>query len=157
MTVVIDRARLRDYAGLDLGRGDWHRITQKQVDGYAAASLDRQWIHTDPEAAARGPFGGTIAHGFLLLSLIPRLTESLFDVEGCDVAVNYQLDRVRFRRPVLVGSRVRAAVVLLGARARPRGLVEVRTAVSIQTDTSPTQVACSAEHAVLFDSTDGVS
>ncbi len=103
---------LRALVGEHLGTSRWIDVTQDQVDRFADATGDHQWIHVDPERAAEGPFGGTIAHGFLTLSLIPRVLPEILDVRGFRMVVNYGLDRVRFPAPLPVGSRVRASVVL---------------------------------------------
>ncbi|PRY14459.1 acyl dehydratase [Kineococcus rhizosphaerae] len=102
--------RLDELAGLvgtDIGPSDWMDVDQGRIDRFAAATDDHQWIHTDPDRAKDGPFGTTIAHGFLTLSLFIPLWTSVFDVEGVTTKVNYGLDRVRFTAPVPAGSRVR--------------------------------------------------
>ncbi len=99
-------AALKDYVGKDLGHSEWLTIDQERVDQFAECTGDHQFIHVDPEKAAKTPFGGTIAHGFLSLSLIPKLMEGLLVLpEGLKMAVNYGLDTVRFIQPVRVGSR----------------------------------------------------
>ena len=94
--------------GLELGPSEWVEITQQRIDGFAASTGDNQWIHVDPRRAAAGPFGTTIAHGFLTLSLLPELWFELAGDAGYRLAVNYGVDRVRFPAPVPSGSRVRA-------------------------------------------------
>ncbi|MET9295479.1 MaoC family dehydratase [Streptomyces sp. NPDC003077] len=101
---------LRDAVGEELGPGDWFEIDQRRIDRFADATGDHQWIHVDPEKAATGPFGTTIAHGYLTLSLLPALVPRLVRVENVAMGVNYGLDRVRFPAPVPVGSRLRATV-----------------------------------------------
>lgn len=96
--------------GKVLGVSDWFVIDQERVDLFARATDDHQWIHVDEERAASGPFGGTIAHGYLVLSLVPRLSSEVFHIEGAAFALNYGLDRVRFVSPVPTGSRIRAEV-----------------------------------------------
>jgi acyl dehydratase len=103
---------LRAAVGEQLGWTDWLQVDQKRVDAFAEATGDHQWIHVDPERAAKGPFGSTIAHGFLTLSLIPSLTPLLFQVEGVRMGVNYGVNKVRFPAPVPVGSRLRATAVV---------------------------------------------
>jgi acyl dehydratase len=103
---------LRSLIGQQLGPTAWRDVEQSAVDLFADATGDHQWIHTDPARAAEGPFGGTVAHGFMTLALIPVLTEELLSVEGASLVVNYGLDRVRFPAPALVGSPVRATAVL---------------------------------------------
>ena len=95
-------------AGQEWGRSDWLQVTQDRIDQFADATDDHQWIHVDAERAKKGPFGTTIAHGFLTLSLIPGLAGSLVKVEGVRMGINYGLNKVRFPSPVRVGSRVRA-------------------------------------------------
>ncbi|MEM9558342.1 MAG: MaoC family dehydratase [Acidobacteriota bacterium] len=103
---------LRDAEDLDLGASDWIRIDQERIDAFAEATEDRQWIHTDPARAAASRFGGTIAHGYLLLSLIPRLFSEVFHLPGLEMVVNYGLDKVRFIQPVPSGSEIRLECVL---------------------------------------------
>jgi acyl dehydratase len=103
-------ADLCDHAGGFLGYSDWHEITQDQIDSFADATGDYQWIHIDPERAKTGPFGQTIAHGYLTLSMVSMLLWEVLEVEGAQLVVNYGLDKVRFPAPVPVGSRVRAGV-----------------------------------------------
>ncbi|GAA1085596.1 MaoC family dehydratase [Pseudonocardia alni] len=98
--------------GEELGRSDLHEITQKAVDTFADATGDHQWIHVDPERAKDGPFGGTIAHGYLTLSLVPRLLPEILEITGFSLVVNYGCEKVRFPSPVPVGSTVRATAVL---------------------------------------------
>jgi acyl dehydratase len=118
-------ASLADFtaaAGTELGTSQWHTIDQERVDLFAEATGDRQWIHVDPERAASGPFGGTIAHGYLTLALIPVLAQECYRVEGIRMAVNYGSDKVRFPSPVPVGSAVRATAELVYATEVPGGV-----------------------------------
>ena len=101
--------------GQEVAVSDWLTITQAQVNLFAEATGDHQWIHVDPEKAAAGPFGATIAHGFLTLSLLPKFFESSFEIIGSRMGVNYGLNKVRFMAPVPVGSRLRARMTLLSA------------------------------------------
>ena len=96
-----------------LGTSDWIEVDQSRIDGFADATGDHQWIHVDVERAAVGPFGATIAHGFLTLSLLPPLLHQLYRVDNVTMAVNYGLDKVRFITPVRVGSKVRVAAKVL--------------------------------------------
>jgi acyl dehydratase len=112
MTTTVAYADVADLAGTDLGYTDWLEITQERVNTFADATGDHQWIHTDPERAKDGPFGGPIAHGFLTLSLAVTFWTELFDVDGVSTKVNYGLDKVRFISPVKVGSRVRMTAVI---------------------------------------------
>ncbi|MUL67880.1 dehydratase [Mycobacterium sp. CBMA 234] len=95
-------------AGQELGPTDWLEVTQHRVDQFADATDDHQWIHVDPARAVDGPFGGTIAHGLLTLSLLPRFMHALYRVDGVAMAINYGFDKVRFISPVPVGAKVRA-------------------------------------------------
>jgi acyl dehydratase len=104
---------LERSVGTHLGYSDWHTVTQRQIDTFAEATGDHQWIHVDPEKAAAGPFGGTIAHGYLTLSLVPMLVWQVYAVEGVRMGVNYGANKVRFPSPVPVDAKVRAGVELL--------------------------------------------
>ncbi|WP_426145722.1 MaoC family dehydratase [Polaromonas sp. DSR2-3-2] len=101
--------------GQEVAVSDWITITQPQVNLFAEATGDHQWIHVDPEKAAAGPFGAAIAHGFLTLSLLPRFFESSMEIIESRMGVNYGLNKVRFMAPVPVGSRLRARMKLLSA------------------------------------------
>ena len=101
-------AGIGDLVGTELGPTPWLEITQERVDRFAAATDDPQWIHTDPVRAAAGPFGGTIAHGYLTLSLCSPLLDEVLHVDGYALTINYGVNRVRFPAPVPVGSRIRA-------------------------------------------------
>ncbi|MFI1294209.1 MaoC family dehydratase [Streptomyces sp. NPDC020792] len=104
---------LQQAVGTHLGYSDWHTVIQHQIDTFAEATGDHQWIHVDPEKAAEGPFGGTIAHGYLTLSLVPMLVWQIYQVDGLTMGVNYGANKVRFPAPVPVDSKVRAGVELL--------------------------------------------
>lgn len=109
--------------GQEVAVSDWITITQAQIQMFADATGDQQWIHTDPERAAKGPFGTPIAHGFLTLALLPQFFESTFEIEGAKMGVNYGLNRVRFMAPVPVNSRLRARMTLQAAeRIEPDGI-----------------------------------
>ncbi|PZQ46443.1 MAG: dehydratase [Rhodovulum sulfidophilum] len=129
--------------GVKLGPSRWMTIDQARVDLFAEATGDHQWIHVDPVRAADGPFGGTIAHGFLTLALVNLFLPELFLPENMDWGVNYGLDRVRFPAPVPVGSTIRAAGELVDARAIGGGAVQttVRLTVEIQGGDKPACVA----------------
>lgn len=113
MKIFETLADLAACAGQEVAVSDWVSITQEQVNRFAEATGDRQWIHVDVERAKRGPFGAPIAHGFLTLSLLPVFFESSFDVRRSGMGVNYGLNKVRFTAPVPVGSRLRARMVLV--------------------------------------------
>jgi acyl dehydratase len=106
-TTVHGVEELKALSGRDLGSSDWLEITQERVGTFADATDDHQWIHVDPAAAATGPFGGTIAHGYLTLSLVIPLFSRLLEISGVSMSVNYGLGKVRFPSPVPVGSRIR--------------------------------------------------
>jgi acyl dehydratase len=99
---------LESLVGDELGSSEWHLVDQARVNAFAEVTGDHQWIHVDPERAAAGPFGGTIAHGYLTLSLLPALMAEVWRVEDARMGINYGLNRVRFPSPVPVGARVRA-------------------------------------------------
>ena len=101
---------LKQLAGQELGSGDWHEVTQEQINQFADATGDHQWIHTDVERAKKGPFGGPIAHGYFTLSIIPVLLRDVMSVEGMRMGINYGLNKLRFPAPVPIGSKVRASV-----------------------------------------------
>ena len=103
---------LTALVGTHLGYSDYHTVSQEQVNLFADATGDHQWIHTDPVRAAAGPFGQTIAHGYLTLSLLPVLLATVLRVEGVGMGVNYGTNKVRFTSPVLVGSQIRAGASL---------------------------------------------
>lgn len=108
-------AELAQLTGQEVAVSDWTTITQQQINLFADATGDHQWIHTDPVKAATGPFGGTIAHGFLTLSLIPKFFDQAFTIVGARLGVNYGLNKVRFTAPVPVGSRLRARMKLMAS------------------------------------------
>ncbi len=103
---------LRDAAGKDLGHSSWLRVTQERVDTFAEATGDHQWIHVDPERAKDGPFGGTIAHGYLTLSLVIPMFSEVLTIDGVSMAINYGLNKVRFLAPVPVDAHVRLSASL---------------------------------------------
>ena len=112
---------LRGAVGTHLGYSDWHTITQQQIDTFADATGDHQWIHVDQEKAAAGPFGGTIAHGYLTLSLVPMLVWQVYRVDNVSMGVNYGANKVRFPSAVPVDSKVRAGVELLSVEPGGNG------------------------------------
>ena len=142
MRVFTGVDELRAAAGEVLGTSDWVTIDQQRVDTFADATEDHQWIHVDPERAAVGPFGTTIAHGFLSLSLLPHLIDQTYRVEGTTMVINYGLNKVRFPAPVPVESAVRAEVSLVEAAEVTGGLqLVVRATVHIEGGTKPGCVA----------------
>jgi acyl dehydratase len=122
MTTFASPQELAGSVGSHLGYSDWLEITQERIDAFADATDDHQWIHVDPERAKSGPFGTTIAHGYLTLSLAVRFVGEFFDVEGARMGVNYGTNKVRFVSPVPVGSRLRAGGTLAAVEEVPGGL-----------------------------------
>ncbi|MFF3410044.1 MaoC family dehydratase [Streptomyces sp. NPDC002742] len=122
---------LRGAVGEQLGYTDWVEIEQKRIDLFAEATGDHQWIHVDPEKAATGPFGTTIAHGYLTLSLLPLFGPQLISVEGVKMGVNYGTNKVRFPAPVPVGSRLRATATITAVDDVPGG-VQVSVAFTVE-------------------------
>jgi acyl dehydratase len=122
-------------SGTDLGESSWIEISQSDIDTYADATRDHQWIHVDPERAADGPFGSTIAHGYLTLGLVIPLWSELLQVEKVGMSVNYGLDRLRFPAPVPVGSRIRLLGTLASA-SEVAGGVQVVADLTMEVDGS---------------------
>ena len=134
--------------GEELGVTDWIEIDQHRVDLFADATDDHQWIHVDQEQAAAGPFGGTIAHGYLTLSLIPWLSSQIFSVETPGARLNYGLNKVRFPMPVRVGARIRGRASIVGLADVPAGKqLTVAYAIEVEGEAKP---ACVAETVVLL-------
>ena len=133
--------------GQEVAVSDWLTITQQQVNLFAEATGDHQWIHVDVEKAAQGPFGGPIAHGFLTLSLLPKFFESSFDIVGSRMGVNYGLNKVRFTAPVPVGSRLRARMKLLASEPIANDGVQMTWEVTVEREGSGKPV-CVAESLV---------
>jgi acyl dehydratase len=136
MTTEIDVRDLAGAAGRELGPGPWHEVTQQQVDLFAEATGDDQWIHVDTERAAAGPFGGTVAHGYLTLSLLPVMQRELWRFTGAAMGVNYGLDKVRFPSPVRVGSRVRLRLQVQSVDERPDGSMLLHNQATIEVEGS---------------------
>lgn len=134
--------------GQATGPGGWHTVTQADVDRFADATRDHQWIHIDAERAASGPFGGTIAHGFMTLALIPGIGPRSESLPGVRMTINYGLERVRFVSPVPVGSRVRVSSELLEVTETPKGL-KLKEKVTVELEGSD-RPACVAETLVLL-------
>jgi acyl dehydratase len=133
---------LRKLAGTDFGPGDWLEITQERVNTFADATGDHQWIHVDPERARGGPFGGTIAHGYLTLALIIPLWTQLLRIEDVAMAVNYGLNRVRFPAPVPVGSQIRLHARVAAVEEVPGGVqLTVELTMELRGSDKPAVVA----------------
>lgn len=144
MPLHVDDARdlLLQSQDLDLGASSWLVVTQQDVDMFAEATKDHQWIHVDPERAAKGPFGGTIAHGYMSLALVIPLWNELLQVDNVGMAVNYGLNRLRFPAPVPVGSRVRLAGRLASANEVKGGIeVVADLAMEVEGSEKPALVA----------------
>ncbi|MFB7108236.1 MaoC family dehydratase [Streptomyces sp. NPDC056190] len=139
---------LRAAVGERLGYTDWLEIDQKRIDLFADATGDHQWIHVDPEKAAAGPFGTTIAHGYLTLSLLPLFGPQLIAVEGVRMGVNYGTNKVRFPAPVPVGSRLRSTAAITGVDDVPDG-VQVTVAFTVEREGGDKPV-CVAESVVRY-------
>jgi acyl dehydratase len=131
MTTRLSREQLEGTDERELGTSAWHRIDQREIDLFAEAAGDHQWIHVDHEAAAQGPFGGTIAHGYLSLSMLPMLLGEVLAVEDARMGINYGIDRVRFTAPVPSGSQVRLKARLLEGTRRGEGIL-YRVGVEIE-------------------------
>ncbi len=137
-------SQLQDYIGKDLGRSEWLTIDQQRINQFAECTDDHQFIHINPEKAKHTPFGSTIAHGFLILSLIPVLMEKLMLApEGLKMTVNYGLDNVRFIQPVKVDSRVRLAAKVLDITEKRPGqwLFKIETTLEIEGQDKPAYIA----------------
>jgi acyl dehydratase len=135
-------------AGQEIGTSEWVRITQKRVNEFAHATGDHQWIHVDVERAKEGPFGGTIAHGYLTLSLVPWLGSQVFKLSTPGAKLNYGVNKVRFPNPVLVGSKIRARVTIGAVTDIPTGKqLTVNHVIEIKGQDKP---ACVAETVVLL-------
>ncbi|GAA0382939.1 MaoC family dehydratase [Microbispora corallina] len=148
MRIFTDLAELKAAKGEHLGYTDWREISQERVNLFADATDDHQWIHVDADRAKEGPFGGTIAHGYLSLALVPSFMQELFRVEGIRMAVNYGLNKVRFPRPVPVGSRVRAGAEIVDVKGTPAGtLANLRVTIEVEGADRP---SCIAETLSLF-------
>lgn len=135
---------LQPVVGQPLGTSDWVEVDQDRIDRFADATGDHQWIHVDPERARQGPFGTTVAHGFLTLSLLPLFFETGFSIRDVRLGINYGLNRVRFPAPVPVGSRLRAHFKLLSYEALEPGGAQLTVEVTVEREGSDKPV-CVAE------------
>lgn len=131
-------AELPAAVGSEVGLSPWRMVTQQMIDQFAAATDDHQFIHVDPvRAAAETPFGGTIAHGFLLLSLLSAMAnDTLPPLEGSNMAINHGFENLRFSAPVKTGARIRARFVLASMKARPSGMIQMNYDVTIEIENS---------------------
>ena len=142
---------VQGLVGQHLGYSDWVTITQEQVNQFADATGDHQWIHVDPERAAKeSPFGGPIAHGYLTLSLLPMLVPQIVEITGFRMGVNYGTEKVRFPSPVPVGSRVRAGATLDSATPIDGGVqVDVTVTIEVEGQPKPAMVATTVSRRYL--------
>lgn len=143
MQVIHGIDELSALVGQQLGVSDWLEIDQDRIQLFADATGDQQWIHVNPRKAADGPFGKTIAHGYMSLSLLPAMAEQIYRVDGLKLTVNYGLDKVRFPAPVPVGSRLRSRIELLAVTPSDRG-VRAFVKHTMELEGSP-RPACVAE------------
>jgi acyl dehydratase len=141
-------SELTAAAGQELGTSDWVTVDQERINTFADATGDHQWIHVDTEKAAAGPFGGTIAHGMLTLSLLPSFMYQLYRVDGVTMAINYGLNKVRFPAPVPAGSRVRATSRITSV-AQLEGAVQAELSTTIEVE-GGAKPACVAESIVRY-------
>jgi acyl dehydratase len=144
MRTIASLAEMPALVGQEVAVSDWVTVTQEQVNLFADATGDHQWIHVDVEKAKAGPFGAPIAHGFLTLSLLPRFFESAIAIGGTRMGVNYGLNKVRFTSPVPVGSRLRARLTLLACEAIEHGGLQMTWKVSVEREGADKPV-CVAE------------
>lgn len=147
-TVLESPAELLDYVGKPLGISRWHNVTQSDVDLFAKATGDEQWIHVDVERAKSGPFGGTIAHGYMTLSLIAPLFDDVLEIDNVSMGVNYGLNKTRFPAPVPVGSRVRLSSTVAAAE-QIKGGVQIVAAITIEREGGDKPV-CIAEAVLRY-------
>jgi len=141
MSKQLTLAELEGAAGLELEPSDWVTIEQRAIEQFADATGDHQWIHVDPEKAAQGPFGTTVAHGYLSLALLPGLLGTMLSVTDASMGVNYGIEKVRFTAPVPSGSRVRLKGTITSAEKRGEGvLYHVAAEVEIEGSEKPAMV-----------------
>jgi acyl dehydratase len=149
MARIIGIEEFKNYVGKELGLSEWHLITQEQINTFANATLDFQWIHTDVEkCAAESPYRSTIAHGFLTLSLAPALLDEIFQIRERTIGINYGLNNIRFAAPVPVNSRLRLRANLIEMNNRANiATLTVGLVFEIENNSKP---ACTAEYLVLI-------
>ena len=142
--VVKGVSGLKELVGAHIGYSDWHQVTQEQVNLFADATGDHQWIHVDPERAKSGPFGGTIAHGYLTMSLAPSLLAEVWRVDGMKMGLNYGINKLRFPSPVPVGSKLRVGATLASVEDVGGGGVQATLALAFEIE-GKDKPACVAE------------
>lgn len=134
MIVVNNYAEFEAYLGKEIGTSGWHIIDQQQIDKFAEATIDHQWIHTDPERAKKdGPFGATIAHGYLTVSLLPYFWHQIADVRNLKMEINYSIENIKFSQPVKVNTKVRLIAKLAGI-VNLRGITKAAIGVTMEID-----------------------
>ncbi|MEE8603345.1 MaoC family dehydratase [Euzebya tangerina] len=131
MPVTMTKDELAAASDVDLGTSEWIRVDQAMIELFADATRDHQWIHVDHDKAAQGPFGQTIAHGFLTVSLLPEMLGQMLSVEGSVMGVNYGMDRLRLTSPVPSGARIRARGTILSTEPKGEGIL-VRTEMTVE-------------------------
>jgi acyl dehydratase len=132
MIIIKNYAEFESHLGQELGVSGWHTITQQQIDQFAEATIDHQWIHTDPERAQNeGPFKATIAHGYLTVSLLPYFWHQIADVQNLKMQINYSIESIKFAQPVMVDSRVRLKAKL-AAIVNLRGITKATIGVEME-------------------------
>jgi acyl dehydratase len=131
-TVFETPEELKDAVGKQLGKSDWLEITQQRIDLFAEATGDHQWIHVDPERAKSGPFGATIAHGYLTQSLVNKFLPEIVEVRGISMGVNYGADKIRFPAPVPVGSKLRGSAELVRVEEVKNGGIQATIRVTVE-------------------------
>jgi len=150
MNVIGGVPALRELVGQELGTGPWRTVPQETIQAFADATGDHQWLHVDAERAAAGPYGTTIAHGYLVLSLLPALAADAYRIEGASARINYGLERVRFPAPVRAGARIRVRSTLAELDETPTGArIVVRNVVELEGSEKPACIADTVSLLVL--------
>ncbi|MEC5193277.1 MULTISPECIES: MaoC family dehydratase [unclassified Arthrobacter] len=150
MRLFENAAELASMTGKELGVSGWHTLDQTQIQSFADATLDQQWIHTDPGRAAAGPYGATVAHGYLSLSMLPYLAGQVYRVQRAAMIINYGLNKVRFPAPARVNSRIRDRLALASVTDTAKGLqLQFHHVIELEGSEKP---ACIAETVSLLRS-----
>ena len=149
-TVIPGVAHLKDFVGKPLGTTDWVTVTQEQIDAFAEATGDHQWIHVDVERARReSPYGQTIAHGYLTLALVPALLPKILTVDDVSLAVNYGIEKMRLPAPVPAGGRIRMSAEIKNVREMPSGAVRTTISLLIEVE-GASKAACKADAVYVY-------